>query len=523
MIRTVWVVVLLALFCGVRSADAWRPDEWHYAVWPYYYSLQEGYWLTVGPGQEHWCWRFAAGGIEPVRFDQCALVAQGWNWFDWPYAYSLADGHWYYCDPDNAAYTFDPAIEAWSRMGVCKAYGADVPEVSQTWSTRNPCVDVNPVTGVVGCDARLDGEGKNYLYERHALHESRTVDYPDDQAVFAGYDSSGRPWCSYVAPGNELVFAARQPNGAWVEPVPRTWVPSGVSVNGPRLGMDDKPYYIGVEGWSPIPGQPAALWYFCWDGSVWQVRGIWSSQNVYRYDMLSTVRHVRGADGVLHIAFEVYLKAIDGLMDSYDLRYLRDNGTQPMEEVIAYFGDHNFGSAGADCEIMLDRQGRPVVVSSWKDYNDTGGSTLLSYLQVSRRTAANTWQNEFVCRSNAGYSASDGERMTGCQPAVWVDDANAVHVVFSDMAAWHDPYQNRRLGQVRYAVNRGAGWQLSTLLSQSFRYPSQGVTPQAAPLAVAVSEPQQAVYVWVESELTPDPLYQNDATHELRVPFAQLP
>jgi hypothetical protein len=114
-----------------------------------------------------------------------------------------------------------------------------------------------------------------------------------------------------------------------------------------------------------------------------------------------------------------------------------------------------------------------------------------SYLSAELRLYGSVdgdWCSETLATKTEGYSGADGTEYTGFNPQLVIDDAGHLHILFRDMALWHngDGYENGTEGQIRYAVRFGNTWTFETILEQ------KGQSDSSNPL-VGVSAPSLAV------------------------------
>jgi hypothetical protein len=126
--------------------------------------------------------------------------------------------------------------------------------------------------------------------------------------------------------------------------------------------------------------------------------------------------------------------------------------------------------------LALGPEGEPLIAASYQ-VRVTTGSLVSSQLRFYRR-AQGKWCIETVAVENDGYQGEDGPRFTGDVPKLFLDATGGIHLLFHDLAQWHDKngYANSTSGQVRYAVRVGKSWQLFTL------FPQQGHLKSPKPL-----------------------------------------
>jgi hypothetical protein len=166
----------------------------------------------------------------------------------------------------------------------------------------------------------------------------------------------------------------------------------------------------------------------------------------------------------------------------------------------------------AEPSLAFDALERPVIAGHFLRRVETG-SIDSSELRVFLGGAA-TFCNEAAVTANDGYVGGDGTKYTGADPAVALDRAGRVHVLFLDQAKWHDGqgYENEIRGQLRYAVNGGGAWSVSRLVSQ----PGQSASPNPligyrAPQFVLSADGTRIVVVAVETSWATNSIYNPQA------------
>jgi len=122
-----------------------------------------------------------------------------------------------------------------------------------------------------------------------------------------------------------------------------------------------------------------------------------------------------------------------------------------------------------DPSLILDGFNEPVVAATYVTRAITG-SLKSAALRVYGRDGGE-WCHEVVATQVDGYQGQDGTGFTGAQPHIALDGTGRPHVVFSDIAAWHDGngWSNTVKGQLRYAVRSGTMWTIATLFTQPGR------------------------------------------------------
>jgi len=207
------------------------------------------------------------------------------------------------------------------------------------------------------------------------------------------------------------------------------------------------------------------------------------------------------ADGTVHALYTKTQYPCDGDCD-LDLYYGRKaDGGSWVEETVqeskwAGVDNATQDEYSADPTMVVDSRGEPVVAANFLTRAVTG-SIKSSELRVYGRDNGE-WCRETVATVVDEYQGKDGSDMTGAMPFVTLDGVGRIHVVFQDMAQWHDSnnYANAVNGQIRYAVRAGKKWTLKTLVTQE----GEGTGAAAAPLygmlptTLAVSDDGQTVY-----------------------------
>ena len=117
--------------------------------------------------------------------------------------------------------------------------------------------------------------------------------------------------------------------------------------------------------------------------------------------------------------------------------------------------------------MAIDGNGQPWVAVAFQTRTTTG-SLITSDLRVYGRTGS-TWCGESIVWSPDGYAGTDGPNFTGANADIRADGVGRLHVVFSDIAQWHDTQglANHSIGQIRYAAKSGKQWTATTLYSQA--------------------------------------------------------
>ncbi|HPV04347.1 MAG TPA: hypothetical protein PLC24_07260 [Myxococcota bacterium] len=169
------------------------------------------------------------------------------------------------------------------------------------------------------------------------------------------------------------------------------------------------------------------------------------------------------------------------------------HGTLPMdgqwsEDLIqeSKWGDPNDEYA-TDAALAIDSNGHPLIAATYFVRAITG-SIKSAQLRL-YGSGQSGWCNETVVTEVDGYAGSDGTKMTGISPSIFMDTSDRPHVVFMDKAQWHDGnnWANAIDGQIRYAVRNGRKWTVRTLLTQDGQTISPSPLIGALPPSLAIS------------------------------------
>ncbi len=164
-----------------------------------------------------------------------------------------------------------------------------------------------------------------------------------------------------------------------------------------------------------------------------------------------------------------------------------------------------------DATLTIDGDDRPVVAAQFQRRVETG-SLISAALRVYIRRGGE-FCGEVVVTQSDGYAGSDGTDFTGSNPAVEVDGSGRIHVLFSDLSAWHDSTGSNTIsGRVRYAVRSGESWQIFTVIEQPGQTESPSPLIGAGRLNLALSGSNDgAIFAASEWEWSTDSIYNNDS------------
>jgi hypothetical protein len=169
------------------------------------------------------------------------------------------------------------------------------------------------------------------------------------------------------------------------------------------------------------------------------------------------------ADGTIHVLYS----------RNRHLAYARTDGAGWLRETIREreVFDHEPAWGGS---LALDAAGVPHVVATEADRRTTG--SLIEVRLIWHTRAGGTWSGQTVLAESDGYAGGDGTNYTGLQPFLVFDAAGVAHIVFTDLASWHDDLnQNDTIrGHLRYLQWDGEGWKVASLVPQ----PDQLTSPE---------------------------------------------
>jgi hypothetical protein len=137
------------------------------------------------------------------------------------------------------------------------------------------------------------------------------------------------------------------------------------------------------------------------------------------------------------------------------------------------------GEAGSGESIAIGPNDLPAI-ASWYNERGDGGSSQWSRLQFYEMDGSGQWVRSEVTSRPIGYIAGDGEKGTGAYPYLRYDPQGRPHIIFTDHAAEHFPYQNEYAGHVRHAVRNGSEWNIDTVYAQTAPLQQQAVFPAFA-------------------------------------------
>ena len=124
------------------------------------------------------------------------------------------------------------------------------------------------------------------------------------------------------------------------------------------------------------------------------------------------------------------------------------------------------GEVGSGQSIAIGPNDRPAI-ASWYNERGDGGSAQWSRLQFYEMNDNGGWNRSEVISRPANYIAGDGEKGTGAYPYVRYDRSGRPHIVFTDHASEHFPFQNEYAGNLRHAVRVNGDWSVDTVFEQT--------------------------------------------------------
>ena len=259
------------------------------------------------------------------------------------------------------------------------------------------------------------------------------------------YDSTGRLHLFINEGGNKILHYTRNESNEWTsESFPVSW---GV------IAIDDDDFFHIVRSHWHEP-----IKYATNRSGSWQTSTIlpYSGDNYYIYGM--DVEH----QWKVHILYgddegHKYLTNSSGNWKSelvHTKLDLPDDNSFPTTPFYNY----------PDFAVFPD--GSPLFLSRYSQLVSTC-STQYSQLRCLRRTETGSWSPEIIAHSSDNFYGSDGDNYTGFNPHIVTDDCGCAHAIFSDGYFRHDPHQEWQIGQIRYAVNGGGGWDVRTIFSQN--------------------------------------------------------
>lgn len=188
------------------------------------------------------------------------------------------------------------------------------------------------------------------------------------------------------------------------------------------------------------------------------------------------------ANNAAHITYTPEFKlgqTVEGYMRPYSQLWYASNasgnwGIQLVQDVADGSGEAAFGAS-----IAIGPDNKPYI-ANWYCERAPTGSAQWSTLYFHSRTAAGGWSTSTIARNTDNYIGGDGERGAGFAPYLRFDASGVPHVIFSDHASQHFPYQNEFAGQIRHARRVNGQWITQTLYRQGTPLQKQMIYPAFA-------------------------------------------
>jgi hypothetical protein len=241
----------------------------------------------------------------------------------------------------------------------------------------------------------------------------------------------------------------------------------------------------------------ATLLYNDWQGGVWQTQlantlltnESWGNQ---------TLDYAVDQPGTVHV---IYALEVEGV--KRNLQYAQLHSDTWQAEVVFLGEDvigQGFTTVASNASLALDNQGQPVIASLLVRHVDTGSYQSAQLLYHTRVNGQ--WQNQVIAQESDNYAGTDGTHFTGSSPHLIFDPKNRPHLVFSDIASWHNSQGSNETisGQLRYATLTNSGsWVLETITKQT----GQSISPNPlngliAPTLAITPEGKRLVFAGTE-------------------------
>jgi len=242
------------------------------------------------------------------------------------------------------------------------------------------------------------------------------------------------------------------------------------------IGRDDAIHLLVLKSRSN-PDSPDYNWAFL-DSNLYHITnrsGTWEKHWIKNYDTFytydvdtKTLRRQDMAvddDGHVHVVFGEQIDVLgDDSCATGRLHYATNKTGEWVIELALEPITHPH-EAGWSPSLCLDHRGRPAVASTYVARVLTL-SMSDAHLAYSVRQDDGTWHTTVVADEADGYLGTDGGKYTGALPHLKFDRQNRPHIVFSDIASSHGPYNYINIGQIRYAAFNGRSWDLTTVYRQ---------------------------------------------------------
>ncbi|MCX8038389.1 MAG: carboxypeptidase-like regulatory domain-containing protein [Candidatus Sumerlaeia bacterium] len=194
--------------------------------------------------------------------------------------------------------------------------------------------------------------------------------------------------------------------------------------------------------------------------------------------------------GYAHIAYVVVYQPSPWYATA-ECRYMTNRSGAWQSEIVFGPGDYDAFAGNYPC-LAVTPAGNPAMTTVYQSFAKTGSLTD-EYLCYAARVGPNAWQKQTVVTSADGYYGTDGNHFTGVSANLRFDQYSRPHIVFSDRACYHEPYQRTHVGQIRYGFHNGSSWEFTTLYrqprpdvystSEEMRVPNLAVSPGGGRIA----------------------------------------
>ncbi len=174
------------------------------------------------------------------------------------------------------------------------------------------------------------------------------------------------------------------------------------------------------------------------------------------------------ADNSCHIVYSLQERLGNDVYWNAELYYRVLRSDVWSTTLVSRRAERSLDTAYHEPDIEVNSGGVPSIATHLR-FNVITGSDARSEL-VYFFLAGSTWNGTTLAATADNYFGSDGGNHAGWHPCMALDGWDAAHIVFSDLASWHDiepPYMTASIGQIRYARQSGSSWPLATLYVQS--------------------------------------------------------
>ncbi|MGZ8937606.1 MAG: hypothetical protein ACXW32_00190 [Limisphaerales bacterium] len=277
------------------------------------------------------------------------------------------------------------------------------------------------------------------------------------------YDSQSIPHVFVAAGGNRISHRSRN-GGNWSE-IETLTAPGSVNRLVGTLGTQNS-FHLGVlTSGSLVHGLGrGGSWTWSTVDTVGG-DGYWMPGSYSRRWLSVAVDSQNAAHFVYRPSFD-FTTHPEGYMRAYTkLKYASNRGGSWQGHFVREPDDIS-GEVGSGQSIAIGPNDKPAI-ASWYNERGDGGSASWSRLQFYELADSGAWTRSEVISRPAGYIAGDGEKGTGAYPYVRFDRSGRPHIIFTDHAAQHFPYQNEYAGNLRHAVRENGTWRIDTVFSHN--------------------------------------------------------